>query len=205
MLRRPPRGRPPPHFYSRRFCRSVRRRTQSIRRRRNVKGNFAWGSYGGFLAGSWRLLGGTSASCRLNFAKFSAESRQVRGGPKSFQRLPKRQTEGSQKAPRMPKRQPEGGQKAPRMPKDAENDATERPKAPQNQQKTSLNFQTVFGCPRGCFAQEFCPSFWSMLGPFLKPKSLIVHVIFWLGFWMHFWRPLGAFLVSFWSLLGGIV
>ena len=110
-------GRPPPHFYSRRFCRSVCRRTQSIRRRRNVKGNFAWGSYGGFLAGSWRILGGTAASSRLNFGKFSAESRQVLGGPKNFQRLPKRQPEGSQKAPRMPKRQPEGGQKASRMPK----------------------------------------------------------------------------------------
>ena len=26
---------------------------------------------------------------------------------------------------------------------------------------------------------------------------------FWLHFWMHFWRPLAAFLVSFWLLLGG--
>ena len=77
-------GRPPPHFYSRRFCRSVYRRTQSIQRTRNVKGNFAWGSYGGFLAGSWRNLGGTSASSRLNLGKFLAKPRQVLGGPKSL-------------------------------------------------------------------------------------------------------------------------
>ena len=109
-------GRPPPHFYSRRFRRSVRRRTQFIRRGRNMKDNFAWGSDGGFSADSWRILGRTSASSRLNFGKFLAESRQVLGRPKNFQRLPKRQPEGSQKAPRMPKRQPEGGRKAPRMP-----------------------------------------------------------------------------------------
>ena len=65
----PPRGRPPPHFCSRRFCRSVCRRTKSLQKNRNVKGNFARGSYGGFSAGSRRNLG-----------KFSAESRQVRGG-----------------------------------------------------------------------------------------------------------------------------
>ena len=35
-----------PTFYSRRFCGSVCRRTKSFRRSHNVKGNFAWGSYG---------------------------------------------------------------------------------------------------------------------------------------------------------------
>ena len=116
LIEDPQGGRPPPHFYSRRFCRSVRRRTQFIRRRSNVRGNFAWGPYGGFLAGSWRILGGTSASSRLNFGKFSAESRQVLGGPKNFQRLPKRQPEGGQKAPRSSKRRQKGSQKASKGP-----------------------------------------------------------------------------------------
>ena len=152
-----------------------------------MKGNFAWGSYGGFLAGSWRILGGTSASSRLNFGKFSAESRQVLGGPKNFKGCRK---DSLREAKRLPG-----------CPKGAEKGAKRRPKAPQNHKKTSLYFQIVFGCPRGCLLKSFAPHF----GSSLKPKSLIVQVIFWLRFWMHFWRLLPALLMSFWSLLGGLL
>ena len=56
-------GRPPPHFYSRRFYGSVCGRTKSLSTsNRNVKGNFAWVR----TAGSRRVLG-----------RFSAESRQI--------------------------------------------------------------------------------------------------------------------------------
>ena len=141
-------GRPPPHFYSRRFCRSVCRRTQSIRRRRNVKGNFAWGSYGRFSAGSWRILGGSSASSRLNFGKFSAKSLQVLGS--SRQNLGKfsadrKTSKGCQKdSLREAKRPLREAKRPPGCPKGAEKGAKRRPKAPQNHKKTSLYFQTVF-------------------------------------------------------------
>ena len=79
-----------PTFYSRRFCRSVCRRTKSFRRSRTVKGNFVWGSYGGFSAGSWRVLG-----------TFSAESRQD---------LPK----GAKRKPKGAKREPKGSQREPK-------------------------------------------------------------------------------------------
>ena len=65
----PPRGGDRrPTFYSRRFCRRVCRRTKSFWKSCIVKGNFAWGSHGGFSAGSWKVLG-----------TFSAESRQDLG------------------------------------------------------------------------------------------------------------------------------
>ena len=60
-----------PTFHSRRFCRSVCGRTKSFRRSRNVKGNFAWGSYGGFSAGSWRVLGTFSAESRHDLGEIS--------------------------------------------------------------------------------------------------------------------------------------
>ena len=155
-------GRPPPHFYSRRFCRSVYRRTQSIRRSRNVKGKFAWGSYGGFLAESLQTLGRNSASSRrisansrLNLGKFAAESRQILGGPKRFQKLAK----GIQRE----------AKRLPGCPKGLEKGAKRGPKAPQNHKKTSLYFETVFGCLRAA-------------NPNIVPLILA-------PFWIHFGSP----------------
>ena len=92
-----------PTFYSRRLYPSVCRRTQSIRRRRNVKGNFAWGSYGGFLAGSWRILGGTLASSRRTYKLPKAAEQTAGGKPK-----------GSQDGGKAPKRVPTGVQRHPK-------------------------------------------------------------------------------------------
>ena len=73
-----------PTFYSRRFCGSVCRRTKSFRRSRNVKGNFAWGSYGGFSVGSWRVLGTFSAESRQDLGEISPPlAMRCLGGPKT--------------------------------------------------------------------------------------------------------------------------
>ena len=166
-----------------------------------MKGNFAWGSYGRFSARSWRILGGSSASSRLNFGKFSAKSLQVLGS--SRQNLCKfsadrKTSKGCQKdSLREANRPLREAKRPPGCPKGAEKGAKRRPKAPQNQKQTSLNSQSVSDAPGEAGATYFP----SMLVPFWEsfwePKSLIFHVICWLRFWMHFWRPLAAFLVSF--------
>ena len=130
-----------------------------------MKGNFAWGSYGGFLAGSWRILGGTSASSRLNFGKFSAESRQVLGGPKNFQRLPKRQPEGGQKAPRMPKRRRKGCPKASKgTPKPSKNDE----KRESGKRAVSHQFPNKVWTPFG----SLFDAFWASWEPFGFPQAV---------------------------------
>ena len=71
QLKTPKGGDRRPTLHSRRFCRSVCGRTKSFRRSRNVKGNFAWGSYGGFSAGFWRVLGTFSAESRHDLGEIS--------------------------------------------------------------------------------------------------------------------------------------
>lgn len=153
LIEDPQGGRPPPHFYSRRFCRSVCRSTQSIRRRRNVKGNFAWGLYGGFLAGSWRIVGGTSASSRQNFGKFAAESRQVLGGPKNFKGCGK---DSLREAKRFPG-----------WPKGAEKSAKRRPRAPQKLENNESVFPNRFWMPPRALAGLIFPRFWLHFGSML--------------------------------------
>ena len=171
-----------------------------------MKGNFAWGSYGRFSAGSWRILGGSSASSRPNFGKFSAKSLQVLGS--SRQNLCKfsadrKTSKGCQKdSLREAKRPLREAKRPPGCPKGAEKGAKRDPKAPQNRTKSRLYLQIIFGWLPGCHLNNCAPHFGSILDPFWEPKSLIFHVIFWLRFCMHFWRPLAAFLVSFWMVFG---
>ena len=110
-----------PTFYSRRFCRSVCRRTKSFRRSHNVKGNFAWGSYGGFSAGSWRVLGTFSAESRQDLGEISPPlAMGSLGRPKTAPREPK----GSQRVPKGTKRKPKGSQREPKgRPKGAQGEA----------------------------------------------------------------------------------
>ena len=102
---------------------------------------------GCFLAASRRNLGKFSAELRqvlgeisASSRKFSSKSRQVLGGPKNFQRLPKRQPEGSQKAP-------EGGQKAPRMPKSRRKGCQKASKGIPKPQKNESVFANRFRKP----------------------------------------------------------
>ena len=143
-----------------------------------MKGNFAWGSYGGFLAGSWRILGGTSASSRLN-----------------FQRLPKRQPEGGQKASRMPKRRRKGCQKSSKgNPKPPKNDSVfpnrfrMPPRVPTRIfcPSCSLHLRPILGAQIINFSCYLLASF---LGAFLEASGCIVGVMF-----MICWRSLVFFL-----------
>ena len=121
QLKTPKGGDRRPTFYSRRFCRSVCRRTNSFRRSRNVKGNFAWGSYGGFSAGSWRVLGTFSAESRQDLGEISPPlAMRSLGGPQTAPREPR----GSQRVPKGAKREPKGSQREPKgRPKGAQGEA----------------------------------------------------------------------------------
>ena len=125
-----------------------------------MKGNFAWGSYGGFLAGSWRILGGTSASSRRNLGKFSADLKASKGCRKDSLREAKRLPEGGRKAPRMPKRRRKGCQKGSK--------GTPKP------QKNESVFRNRFRMPPGKLAPLFFLPFWLHFGSILGAK--IVHV-----------------------------
>ena len=122
LIEDPPRGEHRrPTFYSRRFCRSACRRTKSFRRSRTVKGNFAWASYGGFSAGSWRVLGTFSAESRQDLGEISPPlAMKSLGGPKTVPREPR----GSQRVPKGAKREPKGSQRKPKgRPKGAQEEA----------------------------------------------------------------------------------
>ena len=116
-----------PIFHSRQFCRSVCGRTKSFRRSRNVKGNCVWGSYGGFSAGSWRVVGTFSAESRHDLGEISPPlaMRSMIGEFEGFasrflaQKLPKapeKASRGRSNDPRMAKRWPEEGNNRPRGP-----------------------------------------------------------------------------------------
>ena len=121
QLKTPKGGDRRPTFYSRRFCRSVCRRTKSFRRSCNAKGDFAWGSYGGFSADSWRVLGTFSAESRQDLGEISPPlAMRCLGGPKTAPREPK----GSQRVPKGATREPKGSQREPKgRPKGAQGDA----------------------------------------------------------------------------------
>ena len=130
-----------------------------------MKGNFAWGSYGGFLAGCWRILGGTSASSRLNLGKFLAESRQVLSGRNSFQGLvTEKAAIGRQKASRItPDMRGNGCQRRP----------PRRPKAPLNNKNLVCIIKVFWNAsrPRPQFTSG---SFWLDFGSILGPSIVIV-------------------------------
>ena len=156
-------GRPPPHFYFRRFCRSVYRRTQSIRRSRNVKGNFAWGSYGGFSASSWRVLGTFSAESRQNLGEISLPlAMRCLGGPKTAPREPK----GSQRVPKGSPKSAKGSQKG------AKREAK--------------------GSPGGGKIDKNSRFFLARVSGGEKMGSVSVARFTFAGFWLHFGSILGA-------------
>ena len=132
-----------------------------------MKGNFAWGSYGRFSAGSWRILGGSSASSRLNFGKFSAKFLQVLGS--SRQNLCKfsadrKTSKGCQKdSLRKTKRLPEGRRKAPRKPK-RRRKVYQGSKGTPKPQKNESVFPNRFLMPPGMTARVFYPPFWVHFG-----------------------------------------
>ena len=143
-LKPPTGGHRRPTFYSRRFCERVCRRTKSFRRTCNLKGNFACGSYGGFLAGSWQILGTFSAESRQDLAKISLPlAKKSFGGPTNS-----RKPRGSQRMTKSTKREPKGGQGEPKWrPKGAERskkggqrEHKGSPKRPQNGQKSKHFF-----------------------------------------------------------------
>ena len=85
---------------------------KAFRRSRNVKGNFAWGSYGGFSAGSWRVLGTFSAEFRQDLGEIlqPLAMRSLGGGkdsPKGAQRKPK----GAKRRQKEAQRQPKGAKR----------------------------------------------------------------------------------------------
>ena len=123
-LKPPKGGHRRPTFYSGRFCERVCRRTKSFRRSRNVKGNLVWGSYGGFSAGSWKILGTFSAESRQDLGEISPPlAMRCLGGPKTAPREPK----GSQRVPKGAKREPKGSQREPKgRPKGAQGEAKSR-------------------------------------------------------------------------------
>ena len=69
-----------------------------------MKGNFAWGSYGGFSAGSWKVLGTFLAESRQDLGKMSLPlAVRSLGSPK--------EAKGCQKAPKESPKVDKGSQK----------------------------------------------------------------------------------------------
>ena len=146
------------------------------------------------MAGSWRILGGTSASSRLNFGKFSAEPRQVFGGPKSLK--------ATGKAARGRPKGPQDAQKAPKTPPKG---VEKRPKTTKKRGCISKPFSDVSGMT----ARVFYPPFWLHFGSpnrdfFMLFFSFVFGCIFG-GLWLHFWCHFGWFLEVFLGIFPDLV
>ena len=162
-----------PTFHSRRFCRSVCRRMKALRRSRNAKGKFEGVSYGGFSAGSLRVLGTFSAESRQDLGEISHPlAMRCLGGPKTAPREPK----GSQRVPKGAKREPKGSQRKPKgRPKGAQGEA----KSIKNQGFSWHGFLEASG-------QTLGTHFGSIWAPYWEPNSLFFRVIFRLRFLIYF-------------------
>ena len=145
-----------PTFYSRRFCRSVCRRTKSFRRSRTVKGNFAWGSYGGFSAGSWRVLGTFSAESRQDLGEISPPlAMRCLGGPKTAPREPKGSQRVPKGSPKSAKGSQKGGQREPR----GRQNSSKNDKKSKKAKHFWLRFGSILGAKFNDFSCYFLASF----------------------------------------------
>ena len=157
-----------PTFYSGRFCERVCRRTKSFRRTCNLKGNFACGSYGGFLAGSWQILGTFSAESRQDLGKISPKFR-FRWRRKALEaRKTPRKPRGSQRMTKSTNREPKGGQREPKWrPKGAKRSqkgGQREPRGRQNRPKDDQKSKQFFGSYKRERQPLFLAPFWLHFG-----------------------------------------
>ena len=154
------------------------------------------------MAGSRRILGGTSASSRLNFGKFSAESLQVLGS--SRQNLGKfsadrKTSKGCQKdSLREAKRPLREAKRPPGCPKRRRKGCQKASKGTPKPQKNESVFPNRFRMPPGKLAGFVFPPFWVNFGSILGPRIV--------DFSSHFLPSfLDAFLEAFGCIFGVIL
>ena len=122
-----------------------------------MKGNFAWGSYGGFSAGSWRVLGTFSAESRQDLGEISPPlAMRCLGGPKTAPREPKGSQRVPKGSPKSAKGSQKGGQREPRG----------RQNSSKNDKKSKLYLESVFGHENGGTSIHFLMVFGVILASF---------------------------------------